>query len=754
MKLSTSSMRLQTHFFTRHGLSVVLISFGLCWTIAILSLNPATQRTTEGNSGQKPVFVSSEVCKTCHLERFQTWLQTAHAYSLREPTEENVAGHFDGKPIETPYFQATPYRREGRYWMRVEGRDGRPSSDSPISRIVGKSFEQAYLFTGPKGEWRVLPICWSLERKQWDLTDRVLADINGDAKSIPENFDTRMKIFNDGCGQCHATDYAIGYDDRSEQYTSQMLEGAVACESCHGPGSLHVAWHRTKKSATSADYVPPNRLLHPAKDLNAREVLATCGRCHYKHGWRYAIDDDPRIGFNEIAVSQNYDGMGFLPDGRLSGLNYHGSTQSQSACFRGGMSCLSCHQMHGGYPRALKREATSDEPCAQCHRQLVANSKPHTHHQDLRCVDCHMPKLVTGVLHFMRDHSLGSPEPELTERYGKEASPNACNLCHKAESAGWARQWKEKWWRPAERNLVQNVGLVVEMRRGSMATSKALANLAENSEDRLFFRLTAIRNLGNRRDEISRQSLRGLLNDSHEEIRQLACMALAEDPHPEAAAVLLPLLKDPVRTVRLEAAFALVRSGWRGNNPELERSYSDAVHMLERQRSFNEILERLVPLADVLGKSAAMSEWFSVLARRSEQPWTMPDLLQRYGRLLLEAGKAQDAFNYFNQALDGYHRLPGAFGAEMEQLLFLDLADALDSLNRQSEAQSYWRYLARHSRPGSIPQKIANSRLPGETAADERKNALSEAMRDRPWARRTLAPGSVEFPALGLVQQQ
>jgi hypothetical protein len=84
-----------------------------------------------------------------------------------------------------------------------------------------------------------------------------------------------------------------------------------------------------EEECASRRLCPPNRLLHPARDLNAREVLATCGRCDYKHEWRYAIDDDPRIGFNEIAVSQNYDGLGFLPDGRLSGLNYHDSTQSQ-----------------------------------------------------------------------------------------------------------------------------------------------------------------------------------------------------------------------------------------------------------------------------------------------------------------------------------------------------------------------------------------------------------------------------------------
>ena len=475
-----------------------------------------------------------------------------------------MAGRFDGEAVETPYFRAIPYRREGQYWMRVEGKDGRPSSDTPISRVVGRSFEQAYLFTGPRGEWRVLPICWSLERQRWDLTDRVLADINGDLNSIPENYDTRMKVFNDGCGQCHATQYAIGYDDRTEHYSSQLLEGAVACESCHGPGASHAAWHQANRGSGENYDNSPARLLHPARDLNAHQVLATCGRCHYKHYWRYAIDEDPRVGFSEIAVSQNYDGLGFLPDSRLSGLNYHGSTQSQSACFKGGMSCLSCHQMHGGHPRALKWEAKADAPCGQCHRPIMVRTQDHTHHKNLSCVECHMPKLMTGVLHFMRDHSLGSPEPELTELYGQENSPNACNLCHRKESPAWARHWKEKWWRPASRKGGTNVGLTLDLRRGKHVDSALLASVGEDVSHRLFFRLTAIRALGTRRDETSRASLRRLLSDGNEEVRQVACLGIAGDPHPEAAVPLLRLLADPVRTVRVEAAYALVRCGLAG----------------------------------------------------------------------------------------------------------------------------------------------------------------------------------------------
>ena len=223
---------------------VILLSIVLPALVFWLGNQEATQNQPALES--KPTFVSSETCKSCHAERHETWLKTAHAYSLREPSVDVVAGRFDGKPVETRYFTATPFRRDGGFWIRVDAKDARPSGEFKVSRVIGRTFEQAYLFTGPKGEWRVLPLCWSLERQQWDLTHRVLDDISGGI-SVGEDYDTREKIFNDGCGQCHATQYDIGYNTRTDSYASKMLEGAVACESCHGPGSAHVAWHQQKR---------------------------------------------------------------------------------------------------------------------------------------------------------------------------------------------------------------------------------------------------------------------------------------------------------------------------------------------------------------------------------------------------------------------------------------------------------------------------------------------------------------------------
>lgn len=166
---------------------------------------------------------------------------------------------------------------------------------------------------------------------------------------------------------------------------------------------------------------------------------------------------------------------------------------------------------------------------------------------------------MTGVLHFMRDHSLASPEPELTERYGKANAPNACGVCHAEKPAVWARQWKERWWGPAPKTLVENVGIVADLRRGLKVDGARLAAMAESREVRLFFRLTAIRHLAERRTSQSRASVRRLLFDPEDQVRQLACEAIAADPHPEAAVPLLKLLQDRVRTVRVEAAFALAR---------------------------------------------------------------------------------------------------------------------------------------------------------------------------------------------------
>jgi tetratricopeptide (TPR) repeat protein len=473
-----------------------------------------------------------------------------------------------------------------------------------------------------------------------------------------------------------------------------------------------VAWHQQKRQPGS-EYQVPARLLHPEKDLDAKGVLESCGRCHYKHIWRYAIDEDPRVGFNEIAISQNH----------------------ESACFKGGMSCLSCHQMHGGKRWAMRWEENDDAQCAQCHPKLVAASQPHTRHKDVRCVDCHMPNFLTGVLHTLRDHSMRSPEPELTERYQAANAPNACSNCHQDRSLSWMREWKAKWWKPTPQRMIDNVGLVVDLRRRARVETHRLVTTAEDPANELFFRLTAMRKLAELSDEAARSSLRRLLSDPHEEVRQLACAGIAEQPHPEAAAPLLKLLEDPVRTVRVEAAYALARCGWRGSSPAFERVYSDAVKMLDPQKAFDDILERLVPLADAGGKNREMAEHLAPLFRNPNRPRTMGDLLQRRGRILAEEGNHAGALDFYGQAVDQFLRTSGQ---TLPDLLYIDHAASLHALGRRQEAGSDWQQLLAQARPGSVPQLIASARLASLSGVALKETQALEAavdrLKDEAWA--------------------
>jgi hypothetical protein len=69
--------------------------------------------------------------------------------------------------------------------------------------------------------------------------------------------------------------------------------------------------------------------------------------------------------------------------------------------------------------------------CTQCHAALSVASalKEHAHHdpagEGARCIGCHMPRIVYGVLDIHRSHRIDGPQT-VGDR------PDACVLCHVA----------------------------------------------------------------------------------------------------------------------------------------------------------------------------------------------------------------------------------------------------------------------------------------------------------------------------------
>jgi hypothetical protein len=109
--------------------------------------------------------------------------------------------------------------------------------------------------------------------------------------------------------------------------------------------------------------------------------------------------------------------------------------------------------MHDGDPRGqLRPAATGDGACTGCHRQLAgatAQAK-HSHHLAARdtasgtgCVDCHMPRIVYGILDLHRSHRIEVPDPARAAVLGR---PDACTACHVEETPAWAAAAVQRLW--------------------------------------------------------------------------------------------------------------------------------------------------------------------------------------------------------------------------------------------------------------------------------------------------------------------
>jgi predicted CXXCH cytochrome family protein len=148
---------------------------------------------------------------------------------------------------------------------------------------------------------------------------------------------------NHACYDCH-TNYVRAFPSSAHarvHVENAKLAGLTGCESCHGPGSKHVA----------AGGGRGKFILNPGKDP------AACFECHLQTRAQFHLPQHHPVA-------------------------------------EGKMNCVQCHDPHGMdimKPAGGLAMARADESCAQCHR---AQTKPVVFpHEALRegCVACHEP---------------------------------------------------------------------------------------------------------------------------------------------------------------------------------------------------------------------------------------------------------------------------------------------------------------------------------------------------------------------------
>jgi tetratricopeptide (TPR) repeat protein len=169
-----------------------------------------------------------------------------------------------------------------------------------------------------------------------------------------------------------------------------------------------------------------------------------------------------------------------------------------------------------------------------------------------------MPQTAYMQRHWRHDHGFTIPDPLLTKQYG---IPNACNRCHADKSADWALENCVAWYgQKMERPTRQRAQWIARARRGDASGREPLLDTMTGN-DSPYWKAAAANLLGQWAGELKvRDALLKSLEAPDPLVREQAVRALeplAAPPGSPVAMALRKLLDDPVRSVRVSAAWAL-----------------------------------------------------------------------------------------------------------------------------------------------------------------------------------------------------
>ncbi|MGE5770070.1 MAG: multiheme c-type cytochrome, partial [Betaproteobacteria bacterium] len=510
-------------------------------------------------------YVGAAACSDCHEAETNAWRGSHHDLAMAEASNSTVLGDFDGAAFTYTGVTSRFFKRDGRFFVNTDGPDGK-LADFEIRYVFGVHPLQQYLIGFPDGRIQALGIAWDSRPKdkggqRWFhlYPDQELSA--GD----PLHWTGIDQTWNFQCAECHSTDLRKNYDAAKNTYATTWAEIDVACEACHGPGSAHVNWAKDDKLGPNGLTVQFDErkgiywsidratgTAHRSAPRTSAKELETCGVCHSR---RTQIAEPWRPGrslLDSHVPSLLHAGL-FEADGKSLDEVYNYAPFRQSRMFMAGVSCSDCHD-----PHSLKLVAEGDAVCEQCHDGQTFAATSHHHHDGgspgARCVACHMPVRTYMIVDPRHDHAFRVPRPDESIRFG---TSNACTDCHGDKEAAWAAAAIERWFGPTRKGFQTWTETFAATRAGEPDAAAMLLKLAVDFDAPSIARATAFESLTDHPSREVAAATQGGLGDADPLVRLAALRALRPYPAQYLWPLAKPLLADPVRAVRIEAASLL-----------------------------------------------------------------------------------------------------------------------------------------------------------------------------------------------------
>jgi tetratricopeptide (TPR) repeat protein len=506
-------------------------------------------------------FVGREKCIECHQDEYDSWHGSDHDRAMAEANDSTVLGDFANATFEYGDLTARFFRKDGGFYVETQGADGQ-LAEFQIAYTFGFEPLQQYLIPFPGGRLQSLTIAWDTERSEWFFLYP--------GREIPPDdwlhWTRGAQNWNGMCAECHSTNLQKGYDAEAKTFVTTWSEIDVSCEACHGPGSRHVDWAEVPPMARS--HSDNYELVIQTSNITSEEQVELCAPCHSRRTELGDYDHSHTDLLQHLIPSLLREDL-YHADGQILEEVYVYASFQQSKMFRAGVRCSDCHDVH-----SLQLLRPGNQLCTECHRADAYDSYDHHFHQKIYegepsdgalCVKCHMPERPYMVIDYRADHSIRVPRPDLSLEIGV---PNACSQagCHNDQSIAWSADYYQQWYGRAKK---PHYGTILAAARQGLPEAEAeLIRLAGDTLYPAIVRATAVSLLTSYPTAASARALEVALSDVNGLVRYTAVDNVAALSAEQLSDLVAPLLFDPLKAVRLEAATRLA-----GIPPEILKPY-------------------------------------------------------------------------------------------------------------------------------------------------------------------------------------
>ena len=528
----------------------------------ILSASSAHAVEKVGHNFQKKSTISNQECISCHQQPQNDWQQSDHAKAMAIADEKTVLADFNNVDVEHYGQKAHFSIKDKRYQVTISYDDN--VDTYPIKYTFGHFPLQQYLVETEKGKLQVLPFAWDARVKE-DGGQRWYHNYSHEEIRPEDRLHWRQPLqnWNGMCADCHSDGLVRNYDADKNSFNSQFDNINVGCLSCHDDMSEHVKTSnkRNVDDVTSLNH-PTGQWLRAIGEKTAhwqgeQRDNAFMDNCYACHSLRSPLTDGFKANkaFLDQFSPQLPSTPNYYADGQIKEEVYVYGSFLQSKMYGKGVNCLDCHDKH-----TMKLKVEGNGLCLQCHGGEVYNVKSHHQHEEksagAQCVNCHMPTNRYMGVDDRRDHSFKIPHPELSQELD---TPNACTSCHKEQNNEWAAKTLVKW-HGVPNPLSASKKYLIALNNGqSVNLEDHLAIIADQNLD-VISRASALQLLSFTTQVMTLELLTPYLTHK-EPLLRLAAVNITTLLSPvDKIKALLPLLKEPLKAIRIAAARNLVAS--------------------------------------------------------------------------------------------------------------------------------------------------------------------------------------------------